>query len=167
MEMRAAVELLIQEGFLPSPDILLDSSFDAPRFLQSLRKKVLTKEKPVVLHKDFFTLLSHNKLLDLNWFEFEKSRAVFEKGKNSHAYATFLEFIQVPSSTSLQTPPSFVEPVPLTIEHDITKQPFLEGVMPTVKVLTTIPKEGKKREVKDFVAYYKHRYEFLKGLLQI
>src|SRR3989338_1608810 len=100
METRNAVELLIQEGYLPSPDLLHDESFNASHFLTSLRQKVVSRDKPVVVHKDFFTLFTRNKPLDLNWVEFEKSRAVFEKGKNPHIYQTFLSYVDVPRSFS-------------------------------------------------------------------
>ena len=167
METRAAVELLIQEGYLPSPDILMDSSFNASHFLISLRQYVITKEKPVVVHKDFFTLFLKNKPLDLNWIEFEKSRAVYEKGKNHHIYQTFLEFVQKPITPRLPKS-SLIKPQPLILKQTSPQQPqpLSEAIPTTVQILTTIPKDGKKREVKDFVAHYKHRYEFMKGLLQ-
>ncbi len=167
METRAAVELLIQEGYLPSPDILLDSSFDASTFLTSLRQRVVTKDKPVVVHKDFFTLFTRNKPLELNWVEFEKSRAIFEKGKHHPTYHTFLEVIQTPQAFQPSLPSRPIEhpslaPEPISVmPHALT-----DSLATSVQIMTALPKEGKKREVKDFVAYYKHRYEFLKGLLQ-
>ncbi len=167
MDMRAAVELLIQEGYLPSPDLLIDETFNATHFLSSLKQKVVSKEKPVVVHKDFFTLFLKHRSLDLNWVEFEKSRAVFEQGKHHHIYHTFLDFIQQPSI--LQTKkPVLVEPAPFSVEQPatISSPSFSDIVLTTVNILTTIPKDGKKREVKDFVAHYKHRYEFMKNLLQ-
>jgi len=167
METRNAVELLIQEGYLPSPDLLHDESFNASHFLTSLRQKVVSRDKPVVVHKDFFTLFTRNKPLDLNWVEFEKSRAVFEKGKNPHIYQTFLSYVDVPRSFS-QFQPTVSVSAPLIVEQVVVQapQPLVDTSYTSVQVLTTIPKEGKKREVKDFVAHYKHRYEFMKGLLQ-
>ncbi len=167
METRAAVELLIQEGYLPSPDLLIDGSFNAAHFLSSLKQKVVSKEKPVVVHKDFFTLFLKNKPLDLNWMEFEKSRVVLEKGKHHHIYETFLSFVQQPT-TFQQATPTVVHPVPLTVKQVVVQQPTAsaECIPANIQVLTTIPKDGKKREVKDFVAHYKHRYEFMKTLLQ-
>src|SRR3989338_2233872 len=167
METRAAVELLIQEGYLPSPDLLLDTTFNASHFLNSLKQKVVSKEKQVVVHKDFFTLFLKHKSLDLNWVEFEKSRAVFEKGKHHHIYNTFLDFVQQPSIIQ-PVKPLIVESSSLIVEQTAMPAPcpLPDSLPSTVHVLTTIPKEGKKREVKDFVSHYKHRYEFMKNLLQ-
>ncbi len=168
METRTAVELLIQEGYLPSPDLFHDDSFNASHFLISLRQKVVSKDKPVVVHKDFFTLLTRNKPLDLNWMEFEKSRAVFEKGKNPHIYQTFLSYIEIPKSFTSSTPLITIHTsAPLAVEQVVVQAPKPILDFPaSVQILTTISHDGKKREVKDFVAHYKHRYEFMKGLLQ-
>lgn len=168
METRAAVELLIQEGYLPSPDLFHDDSFNASHFLTTLRQKIVTKDKPVVVHKDFLTLFTGSKPLDFNWMEFEKSRAVFEKGKNQHIYQTFLSYVEVPKSFLSPTPvASLLAPMPLTVEQTVAAplKP-LTDLSTSVTILTTISHDGKKREVKDFVAHYKHRYDFMKGLLQ-
>lgn len=166
METRAAVELLIQEGYLPSPDFLTDSSLDTSRFLHSLQQRILTKEKPVILHRDFFTLLTHDQPLDINWLAFEKSRALFEKGRNHHMYHTFLTFLQAPPS--FQAPaslPALAQP-PLAVEQPVSSPPTSSPVLPSVTILTSISKDGEKRDVKGFVTYYRHRYDFLKGILQ-
>ena len=168
MTQQELVTLFIERGYLPSPDISDLSLEEAQQHLIHLAKKISAKETPLVFHKDFTNLLQSQQLLDLNWLEFEKSRVMYEKGRNKNTYKTFLDLFTYTTDTrskekldqALATTQRPEETSTVaTLERD-------EKIERNVILVHHYPEESRKRTVKDFVDYFRSRYAFLKNLLQ-
>lgn len=79
---------LLNRNFLVSPDFLekFDNDYE---IVDSLKSKISSKDKPLILNKDLLFVLKNGEVGDLNWNEFEKSKSSFEKGKDEKIYKTF------------------------------------------------------------------------------
>jgi hypothetical protein len=168
MTQQDLVTLFIERGYLPSPDISDFSLEEAHHHLSHLVKRISAKETPLVFHKDFTHLLQSQQLLDLNWFEFEKSRVMYEKVRNKNTYKTFLDLFTYTTDTrskekldqalaTVQRPEETLATAALESHENIESN---------VTLVHHYPEESRKRTVKDFVDYFRTRYAFLKNLLQ-
>jgi len=139
-------------GYLVSPDFSFDG--DLPGFLDKL-KQGGSFAKPLVLHPDLLVFLDKGKSeTDLNWIEFEKSRALFEFGKDRRVYDSFLGIL------SKDVPPKLE-----STQRIETALPEPETDTGSVIVLNSYQSQSKKREVQDFVKYYTVRFETLRKML--
>ena len=168
MNKQEVITLFLDNGYLPSPDFFELKDVDMGTFMTSFSRKITTKDKPVVIHKDISQIINIDKKPDVNWREFEKSRVMFEKGKNEHIYKTFLDLLTYTSNTqSKQRIDTVVQEVKQPEVEDIAQsiEPEESGEYSVVLVNHYQENSG-KRTVKDFVSYFRARYNFLKGLLQ-
>ena len=85
MNKQEVITLFIDKGYLLSPDFFELKNIDIPQFIENFNKNIKTKEKPLIIHKDRTSLIHTEKPTDINWLEFEKSRVMYEKGKNKMA----------------------------------------------------------------------------------
>lgn len=160
------VSHLLTRNYLVSPDFLerFDNDYEV---IKSLNSKIQSEDKPIILDKDILYILKNSKINpSLNWSEFEKSKVMFEKGKDKRIYKTFLDMLYYDVSNQKK---EFIN----HIIEDI-KQPDnvivldKEEVDPSVIILQSYKEDyTKKREVQDFVQYFRKRYESLKKILQI
>lgn len=162
------VNELLDKGFLVSPSFFkdLNDDFDRAKFIETVKKKL--KDGPIVLNEHLnFILTNGNSSLNINWNEFEKSRAMMEKGKNGKIYQTFLDLLEYHSSE--ETKQKLDE-----IMKDISK-PEQEIILDEIKdennynvmVLESFKdEETKKVDLDHFVSYFKVRYNSLKEILQ-
>tara|TARA_Y100000310_G_scaffold202483_1_gene202686 strand:- start:22989 stop:24656 length:1668 start_codon:yes stop_codon:yes gene_type:complete len=165
MNKQEAITLFIDKGYLISPDFFELNTVDIPQFIETFNKKITTKEKPLIIHKDCANLINAEKQADINWLEFEKSRVMYEKGKNKNIYQTFLDLLHYNTDTeSKERIDTVVEEVQQPEEEQTIEQDEL--VDSNVILVDHYKEESKKRTVKDFISHYKARYNFLKGLLQ-
>ncbi len=83
------VDRFLGKQFLIGPD-LFDCYDGDETFLDAF-----SKDRPLVITKDLFSILRNNGVTvpEINWVEFEKSRAFFEKGKEHRIYSTFLDIL--------------------------------------------------------------------------
>ncbi len=155
MNLKVNKELLkefIERGYLLAPEMLEHEIFDG-KFLESIDSKILSKEKPIVLGEDIFKGVFNKGISGINWIEFEKSRVLHEKKRNSKPYKRFQAIL------------CGEEPVQAEkIQEVILEKPIL--TQNKVQVLKSYDKKPKKWEVKDFVLYFKQRYNFLQKVLQ-
>ncbi|MFA5176329.1 MAG: metallophosphoesterase [Candidatus Nanoarchaeia archaeon] len=153
------IELFIKNNYLPSPDLLNAKNIDESFMfvLQELNSK--NKDKPVVFNQDLFKLLTEENKKDLlvNWMEFEKAKVSSEKGQDKNIYESFLKVLKA----------EFSDKIP-----DLTEEPKIEKTIEPEKefetnvlILKGYKETIKKRELKDFVYYYRARYESLKKIL--
>jgi DNA polymerase II small subunit len=142
---REVIDFFIKKNILIGPDFIdtLDSLNK-----EELYEYIKNKEKKktlLVLNKDIKEAIDNNNDLDLDWFEFDKSRALYEKQKNINIYLKFLDFLNSSNHhRELET-----------LSSDIDIQ--------IVKEYHDTPK---KRDVQDFIIYFNNRYEAIKKLLR-
>ncbi len=156
---------LLNRNFLVSPDFLekFDNDYE---IVDSLKSKISTKDKPLILNKDLLFVLKNGEVGDINWNEFEKSKSMFEKGKDEKIYKTFLDVLYYNiSETKKEVIDNIIDDVKKpeeVVEVDSDETDSSVVVMKTYK-----EDYSKKREVQDFVQYFKKRYESLRNILQV
>ena len=170
MDKKEVIDFFLKEGYLLSPDFVrsIPMEFNKNNFLDLVTNKITSKDKPTILNKDLLLLLSKNaKTLDINWLEFEKSKALLEKGKDGKVYHVFLDILGYDVFDEKKEKLN-------TILQEI-KEPEETSVVlnnetsdaPNVTVLEGYEEdEIKKRKVQDFVSYFRVRYDSLKRILQ-
>ena len=156
--MKDLVKDFIKEGYLVSPDLIKEleeeKDFDVKEFLKEFKEKV--KDTPLVLNKDLYEIFKQIKEpVDMNWQEFEKTRVLKEKGKENKNYNIFLDILKKDFDNKIEI---FVEEPKIEIELE-------ENNQANVLVLKNYFDKNKKREVQDFINYFKIRYNFLKNIL--
>ncbi len=157
------VSHLLTRNYLVSPDFL--DNFDKNyNIIQSLNSKIESKDKPIILDKNILYVLKNGKIGDLNWFEFEKSKSLFEKGKDKKIYKTFLDMLYYNISDEKK---KFINKIIEEVKQpDDVVIPDKEELNSSVIVLRNYEEDySKKREVRDFVQYFRNRYESLKKIL--
>ena len=170
-ESKKLIGQFIKNGYLFSPDIFEDlpKNFNKQGILELIKNKVKsTKEKPLILNKDLILAIKDTKAnLDMNWLEFERSKAFLEKGKNGLVYNTFLDILTYGASKEKTSSINLIldeikrpEPIKpkLLLEE---KEPYIN----TVIVSKYYKEKVKKREVQDFISHYSLRYNQLKYIL--
>jgi DNA polymerase II small subunit len=157
------VEVFLNKGFLLSPDVLESINEFDEEFLNLFLNKINSKEKLVVLNKDLFSIVKSSKnFLKINWVEFEKSRALLEKGKNGKVYSTFVSLMSGSSNIK--------ESLDINEENFNDEESGLvyseDGKGFNVIVLNSYNLDPKKWEIKDFVDHYRNKYNSLKDIIQ-
>lgn len=173
MSYENVVNYFLEKGILLSPDFfsIIDNEFDSSLFYRLLNKKTLSK--PIILNKDIFLCLNNNKfnLLDLNWDEFYSARVIYEKTNSDLVYSKIINFVYntdrdsvVEKEVSNNSELVLLEETeqPQTGNLSIGKKEYENS---NVRVLFSYEYKNKKKEVQDFVNYFKHRYESLKKIL--
>ena len=157
------VKSLIEKGYLISPDVLDVVNNDE---LSEVLIKISSKDKPVVLNKDLYEALTKgSNVMDLNWYEFEKSRVNHEKGKNEKIYGTFLDILNYSvDKTKREKLNAILKDVEKPEQKVELEAP--QKMDSNVIVLKSYKDRVKKRDVNDFVLYFRHRYEALRKILQ-
>ncbi len=161
------VNFFLDKGYLLGPDFFADlkEDFDKEIFIKYAEEKFGKGDNPLVLHKDLFSVVNNErKEISINWIEFEKARTLFEKKKKDVVYNTFLDVlnygIQEDKKKKID---SMVEAL------DKPSNDFLDndnGDESSVVILKSYGEDSGKREVQDFVSYFKARYNFLREILQ-
>jgi len=130
----------LKKGILLSSDIIDHlSEIDT----ENLQKLLLKKPRLLILNKDLNKLLDQVKEMDINWLEFDKTKTLFEKGKNKENYGKFIEYLS-------------------TQKKDKTTK---EGKT-TVKIIHSYEADSKKRDIQDFVQYFNNRYKAIERILK-
>ena len=99
MNKQEVIEKYLKKNYLISPDF-----FDNYDDNDELVFDMMTKSKPLVINQDLFLLLKkNNKIVEINWIEFEKSRAMLEKGRDDKIYSSFLNILSYDSNVENKT----------------------------------------------------------------
>ncbi|MCD4694561.1 metallophosphoesterase [bacterium] len=158
--MKNVIQNFLQEGYLVSPDFL--DKIKTQKINQEeivLRLQECTKGNVLILSKDIVNITcSLKKNLNLNWTEFEKSKAHLEKGFGDSLYENFLKVIYSEHIEKIE--PNKEEN---TIEKSVELEEKENGS--NFVIVKNYLDVSKKREIQDFVKYFKLRYNFLKDLL--
>jgi len=164
---KEVVDSLLEKGYLVSPDILELDAFKE-EFVAEFSSRVSSKERPLVLNRDLFEAFNKgSNVVDINWYEFEKSRAQREKGKDGKIYGTFLDLLNYDiDSKKTKKLNAILKQVEQPVKKVQIEEPAEKGDSSVVVVKSYTDKFLKKREMVDFVKYFKHRYESLKRILQ-
>ncbi len=161
------INLFLEKGYLLSPDFFssFTNDIDIEDFIKNFETKLDTKETPIVLTKDLcFVFRNLNKPLTLNWYEFERSRSLLEKGKNGQIYYTFLEILNY---TSLEKDKTKINRLLEEIKTPNKIEPNFETEEGfSVVVTKSYGAASNKREVEDFVSHFRLRYNNLREILQ-
>lgn len=163
------VKYFLSKGYLISPDFLENyNNSSNDNLLISLKEKISNKEQISVINNDILNILKENQLIpDINWNEFENSRILYEKGRDTRMYTTFLKLLNYSISKEKKDELN-------TILEDIKKEPELTEELienkqiednNNVILVKSYNNPPKKREPQDFVHYYNKRYESLKKIL--
>ncbi len=167
---KGIVKYFLNKGYLISPDFLENyESYSDENILILLKEKISNKEQISVINKDIFNILKENKSIpDINWNEFENSRILYEKGRDSRMYDTFLKLLNYNTSKEktdeLNSILQDVKKDPEILESFIEEK-GLEDENNNVLLVKSYTNPPKKREPQDFVHYYNKRYEALKKIL--
>lgn len=156
---------LLNKNYLVSPDFFenFDDKYDV---INSLNSKIQSKDKPLILDKDILFILKNGKINpELNWTEFEKSKSMFEKSKDKKIYQVFLDMLYYNlSDKKKEIVNHIIEEVKKPENLIIIEN---EDANPNVLILKSYKENTtKKREVQDFVQYFRKRYESIKKILQ-
>lgn len=165
--MNQIIEYFLDKGILLSPGFLsnVDNNFNKEEFITLFNKKIESKDKPLVINEDILLLLTKfDKEINLNWSEFENSRVLFEKDKDKKTYSVFLEVLDY-----------HIEGEKKEILDEIYSEPSVEiteEVKPeenkggNVIILKSYKEKNKKKEIQDFVLYFRNRYDKLRNILK-
>ena len=159
------IQLFLNKGFLLSPDTLDTDSLDNS-FFETLNIKIKSRDKPLIISKDLISAFTNNGIVDINWLEFEKSKVLLEKKNINKTYGVFLNILNPNKNVNNRTEFD-IKPVLTIKEEAIRKEvnkrnPNLNGVV----IVKQFNLPSKKINIKDFVNYFKYRYETIKGILQ-
>src|SRR3989344_8552363 len=92
--MKPVIEQFIKNGFLISPELLQRENLDPEAVLELIRKKI-SEDKPTIINDDLYLVLTQtNAGLNINWREFERTKALLEKGNDGKGYYMFLDIME-------------------------------------------------------------------------
>ena len=161
--MNESINFFLKKGYLVSPSFLNRlKNIDKNSFLDLLNKKIKNKENLVLLNKDIgLSILNNKNNLDISWLEFDKSRALFERNKDREMYNTFLDMF------SYEEKKEKINQILDGIKEEESVEPIEEDKTDenNVVILKSYKEDSKKRDIQDFVSYFRNRYDFLKGIL--
>ncbi|MDP3917504.1 MAG: metallophosphoesterase [Nanoarchaeota archaeon] len=162
---KTVLESFIKKGYLLSPELLDRSDFNSG-FLNLVDSRILSKEKPVVICSDIYNGILKKGVSGINWIEFEKSKVLHERGKNTKVYASFLELIFENNKKPIENTNLTINTKEVTVnkEEPVKKKKIFDDKY-TLKIIKNYGDESKLREVKDFVYHYKARYNFLRNII--
>nr|MBI4156670.1 metallophosphoesterase [Candidatus Woesearchaeota archaeon] len=152
------IHKFLENGFLPSPDITEDFQ-DIENILNNKNETILC-----VVNNDLLNAFSNgfDPKANINWHEFDKSKALFEMGRDNHAYNVFLDILNYNNSNKKQ------EEIKKLLEEVGKEESKIyledENSHAGVVVIKTYQELSDKIEVDNFVSYLKSRYNFMKSL---
>ena len=154
--MKDLIEYFIKEGYLVSPKLIEKlENIDIKEVIKNFNK---LKNKPLVINEDVFEILNQdNNPANINWQEFDRARVLAEKNKENKTYNLFLDILKQDFNNNEIFEEGQGEP---KIEIELE-----EGNGGNVIILKNYVDKDKKREVQDFIDYFKIRYNFLKNIL--
>ena len=138
IQKKKAVDFFLKKEILLSSDILSTiNQKDFENIHDAITKKTKS-DRFLFLNKDMNEALKTLNHLDINWQDFEKSKAMLEKGKESKAYNQFIKFLYTKKAKIKQE---------------------------KVKIIHSYSEDSKKRGVQDFVQHFNIRYKLLEKIL--
>jgi len=164
--MNQTVNFFLKNGFLVSPDFVkrVNSDFDKIDFLKKLREKT-NSENLVLINEDISLSVSMGKRANINWAEFDNSRVSLEKNKEEEMYKTFLGMLNYEvDEDKKEEIKSIIQEVKHE-EQDIGVTDEENDQENNVIIVKSYIDDSRKRDLSDFVSYFRKRYDFLRDLL--
>ena len=152
------INCFLERGFLLSPGF-----FDV--FNEDFAEKILNgldklKSKPLILNDDLCLILMDEGIKsEVNWLEFDKSRMMVEKGLSKKSYFLFLDIIDYNLDDRKR---KIIEEV---FKDEGYVEDDKEDNVDSFIVLENYQENERKREVMDFVKYYRLRYNAIRDIL--
>lgn len=159
MNEKDKINLFLDNGYLVSPELLDNVDIETLEngFFTESTGKIKSKEKPLLINKEVYQALLKNKeVSEINWIEFERCRSEYERGKDTKGYELFLNVLSQKETTIITEQE----------EQDINEDnSTLKEQVRSVIIKKTFSENAKKRDVQQFVKYYKRRYESIRDIL--
>ncbi len=154
---KETISKFIEKGFLVSPE-MLGKNDDPSNLLEKANIILASKERPVVIGEDLLPAINGKEKVEVNWREFDSSKALYEKGKDGKAYHLFLDMIgnEITKNNNLST---------VGQERIIKNEQYRLADPYKVVILKSYDEPPKKRSVQDFVTYFRLRYDGLRKIL--
>jgi DNA polymerase II small subunit len=143
---KGIVNYFLKRGVLLSSDIIEQlSQID----IENLNKIIPQDKKSnlLVLSRDLNKILCKINSSDINWVELDKTKTLFEKGKNKENYRKFIEYLS-------------------TQEKQGGTKESSAGTLGSVKIIYSYNEDSKKRDIQDFVQYFNNRYRAIEKILK-
>lgn len=100
---------------------------------------------------------------NIDWKEFEKFKVLEEKGKNKDTYKQFLDVIGGIEEKLIEAKPEVITEEKISEKENISKKETPES---NVEIVFNYVEKAKKREVKDFVNYYRARFKQMEPMFR-
>ncbi|MBU1204669.1 MAG: DNA-directed DNA polymerase II small subunit [Nanoarchaeota archaeon] len=136
---KEVVSFFLKNNIFISPDLInkINVEYNIEK-LNNLISNKITSDEFLLLNKDIHDVLLNKNIPDINWLEFERSKVLYEKGRDNKIYLKFIDYLNAREDKE---------------ESD-------------VKVLFSYKEESKKREIQDFVSFFNSRYKAIEGMLK-
>ena len=136
---KEVVSFFLKNNIFISPDFINEINIeDNIEKLNNLILNKITSNEFLLLNKDIYNWLLSKNLPDINWLEFERSKVLYEKGRDNKIYFKFIDYFNA--------------------EEDKEKS--------DIKILFSYKEESKKREIQDFVSFFNSRYKTIESMLK-
>jgi DNA polymerase II small subunit len=142
------VKLFIKNGILLDEEVLhiLDQEQNSGQILEDIKAKI-SSDDFLILNKDLKTALCLKDKLDVNFTEFDKSKALLDSEKDQERYRHFVDFLNSEDDERIRK------------EEQIAEDS-------SVNIIFNYEGEPKKREVADFIDYFNVRYKKISEILR-
>ncbi|MBS3168221.1 DNA-directed DNA polymerase II small subunit [Candidatus Woesearchaeota archaeon] len=162
MNKQEIINYFLEKGVLISPDFFneFDEKFNSLDFHKILTKKSLST--PLVLNKELCNFVYSGGFLDFNWNDFDRSKVLSEKEINFSSYSVFEQIMfknfKEEENKGGEILLQQIKQEPEKISVDTKEESKVE-------ILFSYKDNNKKREVNDFVKFFRNRYETIKKIL--
>ncbi|MEK6922362.1 MAG: metallophosphoesterase [Nanoarchaeota archaeon] len=154
------VERFLSKNLLVSPDFFECADID-----EVALQKLPEREGPIVLNKDIIPLLKNSgKVSEINWMEFEKTRAAFEKGKDIKIYKTFLDILSYHYAPETKKMLDSINNE-IKVPEGVVKVENQSGTAGVIVTKNYVDEDLKQKDVSNFVQYFKLRFNALRNIL--
>lgn len=138
------IDYFLSKRILLSPDLLDKfNSLDEAKGAYNLVADKIQEDGFLMLTGELIKAAEDKSKIETNWNELDKSKVLYEKGKDDKQYDKFVNYISE--------------------EEEQPRQEVVEDN--TVKVVYSYEDETKKREVQDFVTFFNSRFDSIGQLL--
>ncbi|MBI2631437.1 hypothetical protein HYW75_00350 [Candidatus Pacearchaeota archaeon] len=161
------INYYLKKEFLLSPDIIQALNRENHEdFAKKTKERIKNNHQLITLNKDLLLLLNNTPInLEINWLEFERSRSLWEKGKDIKTYTAFLDLMDYNiSPEKKEILNTLLKEIQKPVYEQLEDPEQKEESYPVI-VLKSYNKPPQKREVQHFVNYYRARYNSLKKIL--
>lgn len=154
------IQKFLDKGFLPSPDLS-----DNPENFDKLLSQEKREKMPFVVNDDIVNALTKgfDFRVNINWHEFDKSKALLEKGRDRKTYDVFLDLLNYNDSNKEKDK---IKKILDDVKKDDIKLEFEEdSSLSNVIMINSYKENSSKKEPDDFVSHFKSRYNFMRDML--